>query len=123
MGDIFRGKTLRVVIGCAVLLAVVLAFSLGRGCGSCSCGSCGRPFPKPVGIDAGPGEAEIAAQLAASERQAQAEIAKINAARDREIAAFTVAQESEYRAVAAQGPEALSVWFSDFNRSLRDGGK
>lgn len=113
----------RVTLGLLVLLALVLAFSFGKGCGSCNgCSGCtDDPLP-PVGIDAGPGEAIIAARLADAERQAKAEIDKIRAAHDREIATFTAAQETEYHEVAAQGPEALSNWFSDFNRSLRDAG-
>lgn len=113
----------RVVIGVLVFLGLVLAFSFGKGCGSCDgCSGCTDPPLPSVGIDAGPGEAIIAERLAEVERQAQAEIAKINAAHDREIAAFTAAQETEYHEVAAQGPEALSVWFSTFNQSLRDAG-
>lgn len=113
---------IRVAIGALVLLGLVLAFSFGKGCGSCNdCSGC-DPKPPPVGIDAGPGEAIIAQHLADAEAQARAEIAKISAAHDRDIAAFTVAQEAEYHDVAAQGPEALSTWFSAFNSSLRDAG-
>lgn len=113
----------RVAIGVLVFFGLVLAFSFGKGCGSCNgCSGCtDEPLP-PIGIDAGSGEAIIAEHLAEVERQAQAEIAKIQAAHDREIAAFTAAQEAEYHSIEAQGPEALSTWFSDFNRSLRDAG-
>jgi len=115
-------KAFRVALGALVLLLVILAFAFGKGCGSCDgCNGC-DPEPPPVGIDAGPGERIIDQHLADAEAQAQAEIAKIQAAHDREIAAFTVAQEAEYHSIAAQGPEALSTWFSDFNASLRDAG-
>jgi len=102
------------------ILVIVVAFSFGRGCDSCSCAA---PVLAPVGIDAGPGEVVINTRLAETERQARAEIDKINAAHDREIATFTTRQEAEYREIETQGPEALSHWFSNFNRSLRDGGK
>jgi len=112
----------RIALGVLALLLIVAAFTVGRGCGSCNgCEGC-TPEPSPVGIDAGPGEAIIAQQLAEAERQAQVEIDKINATHDRDIAAFTVTQDVEYHSVEAQGPEALSEWFSNFNRSLRDAG-
>lgn len=120
---IISTKAFRVALGAIVLLMVVAAFAFGKGCGSCDgCSGCSDPPPPPVGIDAGPGEAIIVAHLADVERQAQAEIDKINAAHDRDIAAFTIAQNTEYHEVAAQGPEALSAWFSAFNQGLRDAG-
>jgi hypothetical protein len=115
-------KAFRVALGSIVLLLLVLAFAAGKGCGSCNGCGCTRVQPHPSGIDAGPGEAIITQNLADAETQARVEIAKINAAHDQEIAAFTVAQETEYRNVEARGPEALSAWFSDFNHSLRDAG-
>lgn len=123
LDKIVTTKAFRVALGAVVLLMVVAAFAVGKGCGSCNgCSGCSDPPLPPVGIDAGPGERIIDQQLADAEARAQAEIAKINAAHDREIAAFTAQQDAQYHEVEAQGPEALSDWFSDFNRSLRDAG-
>jgi hypothetical protein len=110
----------RLLLGALAILIIVIVFSLGRGCGSCD--GCSHPVLPPVGIDAGPGEAIINDRLAETTRQTQAEIDKIRSAHDAEIAAFTAAQQNEFHEVQAQGPEALSNWFSDFNRSLKDAG-
>lgn len=99
-----------------VLLVAVLAFYVGRGC---------SPSPQPVedlGIDAGPGEAEIGARLDAALREAEEEIRRIEVEHEADIAAFEANQRDKFETVRAEGPEALARWFSDFNRRLRDGG-
>lgn len=109
---------LSVVGGIALLvLAVVLAFYVGRGC---------APEPEPLppsGIDAGPGEAEIAARLDAAVQHAEAELARIEREHAEEIAAFDDAQREKYETVREGGPEAVDAFIRDFNRRLRDAGR
>lgn len=109
---------LAVVGGVAVLvLAVVLAFFVGRGC---------TPEPEPpilIDIDAGPGEREIAARLDAAVQHAQAELDRIEREHAAEIAAFDEAQRRKYEAVREGGPEAADAFIRDFNRRLRDEGR
>ncbi len=98
------------------LLVVVLSFFIGRGC---------ERSPQPVdelGIDAGPGEAEIAARLDGSLQAAEVELRRIEEQHAADIAAFEALQREKYEEMRAEGPEALAHWFSDFNRRLRDGG-
>jgi hypothetical protein len=108
---------LAVIGGTAMLLLIaVLAFFVGRGC---------TPPPQPVddlGIDAGPGEAIIAATLDGALRHRDEEIARIAREHAADIARFEGEQAHKYEEIAAQGPEALAGWFTDFNRRLRDGG-
>lgn len=109
---------LAVVGGLAVLLlAVVLAFYAGRGC---------TPSPEPLppsGIDAGPGESEIAARLDAAVHHAAEELARIEREHAEEIAAFDDAQREKYETVREGGPEAVDAFIRDFNRRLRDAGR
>jgi len=75
-----------------------------------------------LGIDAGTGEAEIAARLDGALQAGEAELRRIDEEHAADIASFEDRQREKYEEVREQGPEALADWFSDFNRRLRDGG-
>jgi hypothetical protein len=109
---------LAVVGGVAVLvLAVVIAFFIGRGCTPPS------PLPIVTDIDAGPGERAIADRLDAATQHARAELARIEREHAAEIAAFDAAQRLKYEAAREGGPEAADAFIRDFNRRLRDAGR
>lgn len=98
------------------LLVVVVAYFAGRGCG---------PSPQPVenlGIDAGPGEALIAARLDGAVRRAEEELARIEREHADDLAAFDESQREKYDALRTEGPDAVSEYLAAFNRRLRDAG-
>jgi len=98
------------------LLVVVLAYFIGKGC---------SPSPQPVddlGIDAGPGEAEIAARLDGATQHAAEELARIEREHADELAAFDESQREKYETLREEGPEAVSDFLAAFNRRFRDGG-
>jgi hypothetical protein len=100
----------------AAILFIVVAFYIGRGC---------EQAPQPVddlGIDAGPGEAAILADLDAALRHAEVELARIEREHAADIAAFEAGQEAKYEEIRSHGPEVVAAWFTDFNRRLRDAG-
>lgn len=100
-----------------MLLVAVLMFYIGKGCAP-------APIPvEPIGIDAGPGEVEIAARLDAAVQHAEAELARIESEHAAELAAFDAAQRLKYDAVREGGPEAADAFIRDFNRRLRDAGR
>lgn len=105
---------LAVVGGLALLLLVVVfAFYGGRGC---------APTPEPLppsGIDAGPGEREIAARLDAAVQHAAEELARIERKHAEEIAEFDEVQRRKYDTIR-EDPEAADAFIRDFNRRLRD---
>lgn len=107
------------VISAAVLiLAVVITFYIGRGC---------APDPvivEPVGIDAGPGEAVIAARLDAAVQHADAQLAQLERDHAAEIARFDETQREKYEAIRAGGVDAADRYIREFTLRLRskDGG-
>lgn len=108
-----------VYIGGAVVIALLilgLGVLAGHGC------SCSKPPPPVIGIDAGPGEAVIAAQLDGAVQHAAAELARIEREHAAELASFNELQRQKYDAVREGGPEAADAFIRDFNRRLRSGG-
>lgn len=101
-----------------LVLAVVLAFYVGRGCSP-------HPVDNPVdiGIDAGPGEAEIAARLDGAVVHHDEEIARIEREHAADLAAFDERQRQKYDELRESGPEAVSSFLADFNRRFRDAGQ
>lgn len=99
-----------------LVLAVVLAFYVGRGCSTVS------PQPVDIGIDAGPGEAEIAARLDGAVVHHDEEIARIEREHAADLAAFDERQREKYDELRESGPEAVSSFLADFNRRFRDAG-
>jgi hypothetical protein len=106
--------------GAVVLLVALLAFGAGH-----SCSSCNRPPPyvEPVGIDAGPGLAEIDEAERRAQEEAERRLREIEAEHQAELDAFDQAQRDKYEAVREMGPDFVADWLTDFNRSLRDAGQ
>ena len=104
----------------AALLVAILAFALGRSCSGCDPQP---PVVAPVGIDAGPGLAEIDEQERLAREEAARRLREIEAEHQAELDAFDEAQRDKYEHVREQGPDAVAAWLTDFNRGLRDGGR
>lgn len=106
-------------IACAFLVVVAVAFGAGR---------CSAPDPvDPVivpDVDAGPGEAEIAARLDAAVQAEDERLAAIEREHAAEVAALGDAERREYEETRARGRSALAAWFKDRTRRLiADGGR
>jgi len=106
-----------ILLGLAIAMLAVAMFYAGTRCNS------SRPLPV-VGIDAGPGEAEIQERLDRLEQQSREEIERIERQYLAELKQFDEAQQREYAEVRERGPAAVAEWLTAFNRSLkfRDGG-
>lgn len=106
----------------AGLVLAVAAFCGGRQCAS-YCADESEPVVVLEGIDAGPGDREIRAQLAEQERAAAVAIESLEAKHREEMEHFSAAQATEYAEVRERGPTAVAAWLTNFNRELRrDGG-
>lgn len=111
----------QLILGALALVGVlVIGFMGGRGCGH------GTPVgPDPVqGIDAGPGETEIAARLDAAVQADQARMDAIENKFDDDIAAFDAQQRADYeRLRGGDDLEAAARYLSEWNHSRsRDAG-
>lgn len=118
-GWLLKGSAVLAVVGLAMIAgAVVGAKGCGRGC----CG--GGPVQiLPEGIDAGPGDREIASRLDGAVQAEEARIRDLEAAHAREIAAMQDAERREFEAARARGRDQLAVWFKERTaRILADGG-
>jgi hypothetical protein len=105
------------IIGAALIFALTLALivTLGRGC---------YVTTIAVGIDAGPGDREIAARLDGAVMEQRERIARLEAQHAGEIAAMQAGERAEYERVRAQGDrKRLARWFRERSaRLLQDGG-
>lgn len=110
-----------ILFGVAALLLAIVAFVGGRGF---SCNGCVRePTPIVLGIDAGPGEAEINARLDGALVAAEAHIEQIEEKFEEDMAAFDAAQREEYeRLRGGDDLEEAARYLSAWNRSRRDAG-
>ena len=100
-----------------VLLTLALGITIGKGCG-------GVAYVQPVGIDAGPGDRVIAAELDASLRREDERMAALLAEHEREIAEIHGRETAEFERVRSEGRDALAVWFKERTlRLLGDGGR
>lgn len=106
-----RERNAAILIGVILLLVSIVAFVAGRSCAS--------PAPAPLhpeGIDAGPGEQEIAARLDASLREAEERLAQIERKFDEDIAAFDRQQQEEYDRLLEGGDvDDIAEFLRDWN--------
>jgi len=102
----------------AVFLLFVLVFVLGR------CSAPGRVDDVPLlDIDAGPGEAIIAAELDGAVVLEDERLAELEAAHAAELEAFNDVERQKYDEARARGRGALAGWLKDRSRLLlADGG-
>lgn len=104
-----------------VALALVLVTFLVGGVRGCGCTN--EPEPIVMGIDAGPGEAEIEARLDAALVAGAARIEEIEEKFEEDMAAFDAHQREEYeRLRGGEDLEAAAVYLSSWNRRRRDAG-
>jgi len=105
----------------AAIAMLLLGVGLDR-CGA-GCGSCGSTdVIVPEGVDAGPGETEIAARLDASVQAEEQRIRELEAAHAKQIAAFDEQEAADYAAQKTKGRAALAAWLAARNRRLLDAG-
>lgn len=97
-------------VGIALVL-VVLSFYAGKGCR-------GDGPPIVIGIDAGPGEAEILDRLDAAAQETAIRLAAIEREHAEDIAAFNELQREKYDELR-NNPDEADAFLRDFNRSLR----
>lgn len=106
-----RERNAAILLGVILLLVGIVAFVAGR--------SCSPPIPAPLqpeGIDAGPGEQEIAARLDASLREAEERLAQIERKFDEDIAAFDRQQQEEYDRLLEGGDvDDIAEFLRDWN--------
>lgn len=95
----------------ALAMVASIAFVAGRGCA-----------PTPVdtlptqGIDAGPGESQIAQNLDASIQQGNEQLVAIEHKFDDDMAAFSEAQRAEYERLRRGDVDATAQYLLDWNR-------
>jgi len=108
-----------ILIGVALVLLIVAAFAGGKGCSGCT----HEPDPIVLGIDAGPGEAEINARLDGALQAGEAHIVMIEEKFEEDMAAFDAAQRAEYeRLRGGDDLEATARMLSEWSRRRRDAG-
>lgn len=104
----------------ALVGVVALVFMAGRGC---------SPYVTPVGpepiiqgIDAGPGEQQIAARLDASVQEQEARMHEIEHKFDTDMAQFDDQQRAQYQQLRDSSLEDAAAFLSQWARSHRDAG-
>lgn len=114
-------RTQLILLAIAAVGVLVIGIMAGRGC------SHGTPVGPDLiiqGIDAGPGETEIAARLDAAVQADQARMDAIEDKFDDDIAAFDAQQRADYeRLRGGDDLEAAARYLSEWNHSRsRDAG-
>lgn len=105
-----------VTVVCGLVALVGIAILIGD-----RCDPSGPDLPPPpLGIDAGPGLAELDAREAQAEAEAEAQIEALEQRHHAALEEFDRAERDKYERVRAQGPDAVARWLTDFNRSLRE---
>jgi hypothetical protein len=95
----------------ALVMVAFIAFVAGKGCA-----------PTPIdtlptqGIDAGPGESQIAQSLDASIQQGNEQLVAIEHKFDEDMAAFSDAQRAEYERLRQGDVDATARYLLDWNR-------
>lgn len=108
-------KLTLVAVAVALLLFLLVALAV-RGCS----GGSNVVVISNGGIDAGPGEALIAARLDAEVRAAEAQMLRIEQKFDADLAAFDAQQREEYaRLRDGDDLEAAAQFLSDWSRTRR----
>lgn len=105
-----------ILLGVALVLLIVAAFAGGKGCSGCT------PEPEPIvlGIDAGPGEAEINARLDGALQAGEAHIEMIEEKFEEDMAAFDERQREEYeRLRGGDDLDEAARYLSEWNRRRR----
>jgi hypothetical protein len=101
-----------VLLACFVLTAVLM-FAAGTRCNR----DPGPPIPIPTDIDAGPGEAEIAARLDGAVQVQAAALAEAERRYQDDIAAFDASQREKYEQLQQQDldtvVEFLARWHQE----------
>ena len=110
-----------ILLGVAALIIAIVMFIGGRGFSGCGCTH--DPRPIVLGIDAGPGEAEINARLDGAIQAGEARAAQIDLKFRDDVAAFDERQAEEYRALrGGDDLEAtaryLSAWSTERRRAI-----
>lgn len=109
-------RTQLILLGVAALFVAITFFVAGRNCSE----TVVVTTPEVVGVDAGPGDEEIAERLDASLRMSEERIGEIEDKFEEDIAAFDEAQRAEYdRLRHGDDLEAAAVYLSDWNRRRR----
>jgi hypothetical protein len=107
-----------IFLGIAAFLLVVVFFIGGQGFRGCGCAH--ELTPIVLGIDAGPGEAEINARLDGSLVVSAARIEQIEEKFEEDMAAFDAAQRAEYeRLRGGDDLDAAARMLSEWNRRRR----
>lgn len=114
-------RTQAILLGVVALLIVIVAFTGGRGF---TCESC-TPEPGAIvlGIDAGPGEDEINAQLDGALQAGEAHIVMIEEKFEEDMAAFDARQREEYERLRGGDLDEAARYLSEWNRRRRDAGR
>lgn len=99
----------------AILLILSISFLVGR---------CSTPelIILPDGVDAGPGEAEIAARLDAAVVAEDERLEALEEEHAAEVLAIAEADRAEYEETRARGRNALAMWFKERTRRIIDAG-
>jgi acyl-CoA reductase-like NAD-dependent aldehyde dehydrogenase len=107
-------KKLYIALAVALALVAVIAFVAGR-----SCDGDIVPVIDPGGIDAGPGEREIAERLDGALQQIDEQIANIERKHQEDLEAFNEEQRREYERVRQMSPEEVARWLNEWNATRR----
>lgn len=111
-------RTQLILLGIGTLFAGIALFAGGHACGG-GCQPAGPPAPV-VGIDAGPGEDEIAARLDAALVAGSLRIEEIEEKFEDDMAAFDANQREEYeRLRGGDDLDAAARYLSEWNRRRR----
>jgi len=110
----------QLILGALALVGVIaIVFFTGRGC---SRGTPVGPDPIIQGIDAGPGEQQIAAQEDAAVQAQEAHMQEIEHKFDSDMAQFDEQQRAQYQQLRDSSLEDAASFLSEWARTHRDAG-
>lgn len=108
-----RTRNLFILLGVLGVVVIAGLFGLGVFTGL-NCAPNGEPIE--TGIDAGPGLSEIDDRQTEIEREAAAEIERIEIERSEAIEALDEREREEYDRIREEGPAAVIDWLNAFDR-------